>query len=575
MQQYAEKQESNKQAVAHSNTKQAGGGQGSYPLTDNRPQSVIQRKIKVGENEFSAQDDNLDELVRELKVDPAFARQQLQQKGISFEQVLTRFDFQNRKFDNTTELVIAVRKELTDELGGPDPEIDKTVPIHPLEKDNPLLESKVLDALKRLDSTGNLRNLILEDTEAAKAVMNKYREFSEHPVSDTILFKSILATIELHQSGATHHSIRTEEEDKLFEYVHAAYSNADEMMADYKIDQYEHKSICAYSDANKDKIFIHGAWNNFYMGYSFTNWGHYKDGWTALASALKKLPSLAQLRLKVTAYRSSRNSKETGEFEKLQANAPVLHGKNVLGQEQQHYTSTALTYNSHMDPQRINKAKSLMAITGSSGVFINPFGIQGFTDGAEILFPPNMVTRLVEKRLAAFNWNSVSVPVYHLHEDPLASKDAPENVDDFTFKKTDPGKEGLQRRWEKMNALVDQIQRFKMILTGGEKIEFGNKIPDESQFNKMKDNPARDDNEKMDRLNSRLTALKEELFVDIEKRHKDPAIIENHDRLLIINKLNALPFEKKVYLNVYTMGKTLWQHSLKELEALERKLEER
>lgn len=508
---------------------------------------TVQRKIKVSDVEYGAQDGNMAELIASLDIEVGYSEERLKAAGISIDQVLTRFDFQNKRFAHKRDLILAVRKELKKDLGVEHPGIDHLVPVHPLAPDGAVTMTPVLALLKEKDPTGNLRNLILEDTEAAREVMDIYRANTVHPVSDTILFKSMLATLELHESGATYHSHFSAKDQELLTYVLNAYDEGkiQEMIADYGLDSYEHNAVIAYSFPNKDKLFVAGRWNPHYMGYSITNWGHYGDGWTALDGAMRKLPSLGQLRLNVTSYRASRNSDESDKLEHTDIDSHIIHGKHVLGQEQAHYTSAALTYNVHNTADRINKAKGLMAIHGGSGVLINPFGGQGFLDGAEILFPPEMVTRLVAKKKRAFSTATFSAPVYHLQQvtpDPTGQTPM---VDDFNFKKHGSVlREQELRNQERIKALISQIQQFSKILNNGKEQAIG--MGDMSIV--------------------KLTALKKRLFAIIEANATHPTLIQNYEKLILINKLSAMPIEKKIQLEVFLGDISIWGHSLDSLK---------
>lgn len=545
------------------------GGKAMSPNTAVQPvqQQVarghaIQRKITVGKDKYSDIDENMDDLKLALDRDLEFSESELKKKGVSVSQVLTRFDHQNRSFKDLKALILAIRSELKNDLGEQDESVNALLPVHPLENDDneggP--PTPMLALLKEKDPKGNVRNLILEDTEAAKEVMKVYRESRRHPESDTVLFKSMLATIELHQSGSTAHGHYTKKENELLEYVLDAYNEetVNKMISEYGLNKIEHNSIIAYSFPNKDKIFVNGAWNQYYMGYSKGNWGNYGDGWTALASAMKKLPNLGQLGLNITSYRASRNSEESDQLNKLKPGATVKHGKNILAQGQQHYTSAALTYNVHNTPQRVGKAKGLMAIHGGSGVLINPFGGQGFLDGAEILFPPNMYTQLVKKKDNAFTTPKFKAPVYHLQE--IAAHTAGQHVvDDFKFKKLKSQYDEQQERTnEQILALTDQIQQSAQILQSGKKLDLSSH----------------------EKTVEHLTVVRNRLFDIIEQRQGNQAVVNNYKKLVLINQLRSIPSaedinkfltEKKDKAGqVITPGKGFWDESVETLESLTR-----
>ena len=536
--------------------------------TENTNKATIQRSIIVGKDTYKG---NMDELMHKLGIDGDFIKEKLKEKEVSIAQVLTRFDFKNRRFDNVRSLIAAIKDELKNDIGHDDGFINSFVPDHPLAQDNNIIHSPILKLLKKKDPSGNVKDLILEDTDAAKSVMESYKKATKHADSDTILFKSILATIELHKSGASHHNEYTEEEQKLLSYVQMAYDGdtVKEMIKDYGLDDYEHKAIKAYSLPNKGEIFVDGKWNKYYMGYSKLNWFTHKDGWTALASAMKKLPSLDELKLSVTTYRTSRDNKESESLKNLNKDAYILHGKNILEQEQRHYTSTALTYSSFTDPGRIQKANSLMAISGGSGVFINPFGKQSFVDGGEILYPPGLVSTLTEKAEGAYSHKDFQVPVYHLQEVPLNSVNRGKLVDDFKFEKLEREPiENKKQEEEQIKALVDQIQKFYKILDAGEKLEASEKEikyltkKKKNLFNHIK-------NEKKIKY---LTKKKKELFNNIENDKQNPNFIENYRKLALINKLRAIPEKRKIgFKNYFESDSLLWGLSYSELEEFAKK----
>jgi len=146
---------------------------------------VMQRKITVADRTYGMQDETLDELKIDIDREMDTIEAALRPSGVSVDQVLTRFDFRNLRFANMAALIKAVRQELKQDLGADDPGVDRLLTVHPLERDQPELLSPELDKLLSLDPTGNIKNLVLEDTDAAKMVMDEYRKASQHPKSDT------------------------------------------------------------------------------------------------------------------------------------------------------------------------------------------------------------------------------------------------------------------------------------------------------------------------------------------------------------------------------------------------------
>jgi len=518
-----------------------------HPVTPVTGEPVLQRKITVAGRQYGMQDGTLGEL--ELAIDREMDQieKTLRPSGVSVDQVLTRFDFSDRHFENFAELIKAVRRELKADLGADDPGVDRLLTVHPLEHDRREGFSPVLAKLQTLDPSGNIRNLVLEDTEAAQLVMAEYRKNSEHPESDTVLFKSILATLELHRAGATSRGERSGDEDQLLAYVNAAYDEDQvaKMVEDYGLTEQEHRAVVAYSYPNKSKLFVGDKWNLHYMGSSRGNWGPYGDGWKALSAALKKLPSLGRLQLELTTYRASRNSAESDALAQLPLGSQIVHGKHILSQGQQHVTSTALTFNYFNNPSRVEKAKGLMAVHGSSGVLINPFGGQGFVDGAEVLYPPNVITTLRAKLQGAYQRPGFSAPVYHLHE----TKPDPQRaiVDDFKFQQVaNEYAEGYARQSETLTALIDQIQQFSAILTGGGERAIS---PDEKTVHHLSD-------------------LKQSLLDKIEAYQAHPKVIENYNKLVLIDQLKALKPIKQIELKILLLGQSPWAQSVARLEWL-------
>lgn len=329
---------------------------------------------------------------------------------------------------------------------------------HPLSGDDDEVKIELLDFLHIFDQKGTIRNLILENSLAAKIAIDAYKKGRKNAEADTMLFKSVLATIELHRSGATYGRLTgvrplTEEESELMKYATAPYGKAaEELLENYGLDEFEQRAIKAYSDANKaDRN------SEYYMGKN-GKWGNHEDGWNALESALRKLPSLGNLGLEVTTYRAQREGESSSEkLRELKPGTNIIHGNSEMEMGQKHYTSTALTYNSHLS--RVNKTGGVMAVTGRSGVFINPFGLQGFVDGGEILYPPGIRTRYEGTNPSGYREGTEPLPVFHMRE-----VDKPETgqeiVEDKDFSVIRTGDKSLDTKKlkiiEKMQSLVKE-----------------------------------------------------------------------------------------------------------------------
>jgi hypothetical protein len=112
---------------------------------------------------------------------------------------------------------------------------------HPLEDDENEPNVELMSTLLKMDPKGTLRNLILEDTGAAKEAMSFYKkQQGKTGEADAMLFKSILATIELHKSGAIASLLKigkprelTKEEDQLLEVMKTPYDNKKGLVKEY------------------------------------------------------------------------------------------------------------------------------------------------------------------------------------------------------------------------------------------------------------------------------------------------------------------------------------------------------
>lgn len=297
---------------------------------------------------------------------------------------------------------------------------------HPLMTDQGGLVIVPLIDLLSIDPTATIIDLILESTEEARLIMYSYRSGYATRRYDAMLFQSLLALLVLHQSGATYKLLvvggkePTEQEQALIKVASKVYGQkiVAEMVKAYGLDSFEHCAIQAYTSPNKSDKELSSKPNPYFMGQA-PMWGMYEDGWTALGSALKKLPTLGDLGLTLTTYRATRTKKpgETMEAEALKKLAPESHvqlGIKIMDMGQYHYTSTAITYNPHWG--RALEVGGVMAITGCSGVYINPFGIQTYVDGGEILYPPGVLTTYEGMNPSGYQTPKGAVPVFHLRE---------------------------------------------------------------------------------------------------------------------------------------------------------------
>lgn len=318
-------------------------------------------------------------------------------------------------------------------------------PIHPLQQDTQHLHVELLNEMRKVDENATLEDLALEKTPAAKEALRKYgnrhgntKENIRRGHADTLMLKSMVATALLHQSGAIARktgftqgdSASTEDEDReeaLIAAAGQARNAKGQLIEAYGLDKHEVRAIEAYSDANKDKRKLGEKPNRHYMGHDEERpdrWGKHGNGWQALASAMKKVPSLGDLGVELTTYRAPRarpeeplvqvHDSEMEEIARLAPGTNVVHGATVMSQGQGHYLSTAISYNSHWD--RAEQVGGLVAMTGRSGVFINPLGVQGAIDGGEILYPPGTTTAYEGINPTGYRRGRGAMPVAHFRE---------------------------------------------------------------------------------------------------------------------------------------------------------------
>jgi len=318
-------------------------------------------------------------------------------------------------------------------------------PVHPLQRDTQHLHVELLNEMRKVDENATLEDLALEKTPAAKEALHNYGyrhgitpENIRRGNADTLMLKSIVATALLHQSGAIARktgftqgdSASTEDkdrEDALLTVAGQAKDAKQQLTEAYGLDKHEVRAIEAYSDANKDQRTLGRKRNPHYMGRDEERpdrWGRHGNGWQALASAMKKVPSLGDLGVELTTYRAPRARPEDplvqvhdSEMEEIAHLAPetnVVHGATAMSQGQGHYLSTAISYNSHW--HRAEQVGGLVAMTGRSGVFINPLGVQGAIDGGEILYPPGTITAYEGMNPTGYRRGRGAMPVAHFRE---------------------------------------------------------------------------------------------------------------------------------------------------------------
>ncbi|WP_283133461.1 hypothetical protein [Rhizohabitans arisaemae] len=337
---------------------------------------------------------------------------------------------------------------------------------HPLAHDEQVVSSRLLDELRRLNPQATLTELLLETTGNAQRVCRDFVRRWLTGETDLLLMKSILATAELHRRGATgkiqagKRDQLTTEENALLDVACKPYNASAKkaLLAAYKIDQYQALALDAYTNANKSIRILEttGKLNPHYMGEEPQLWGRYGDGWRALTSALYCIPTLGQLGIVLTTYRAPRIPKEVDEvleivnIAKLPVETNIHHGIVTMDMGQLHYISTGISYCYHW--LRVAEVGGLVAITGVSGCYINPFGIQGWIDGAEVLYPPKLMTVFEGMNPRGYDDGRQQFPVAHLRE-VRGAETGQHRVDDHTFLLLSPKDDRLDAR--KMRLIRD------------------------------------------------------------------------------------------------------------------------
>jgi hypothetical protein len=301
---------------------------------------------------------------------------------------------------------------------------------HPLSSDHAENNIGVLNLLRDSREDATLRQLLLGELPEGRKIMSDYEKETDTGVADAILLRSILATLELHQSGVWYQaviqgntSVLGPEEERLIAIMQEAYDRREELAGAYGLTKVELHAIECYTQPGKNKP---GPW---FMG-PHEKWEGYKTGWDALEVALSKLPTLKQLGLELTTYRAVRSDdstrkKETGigqdptpeKLGKLAAETNIKHGSTPIPPYgQKHYISTGITYtSSHMTSERLQPG--VVAMTGSSGVYVGPFGVAHWShDAGEVLYPPEIYSKYEGVAPEGFHSGRQSAPVYHLRE---------------------------------------------------------------------------------------------------------------------------------------------------------------
>ena len=298
---------------------------------------------------------------------------------------------------------------------------------HPLTHDTQVIDCDVVNSVHQTRPDESLRSIVLERGPAAELAWEEYVAARETGVADKILLKSLLATADLHRRGmvtamdeAKH--LLDEDDLALHDVATAPYDMKDELVATYGLTPVQVLAVEAYSNANKSLAVLPGepdpVPNPHFMGQA-DHWGGYTDGWGALAAALARIPTLGQLGLTLTTYRAARAPKDPDEVTEIKPDrGPGGGDEQPPGTAMTPWTwasgtprSTAVTYNPHWE--RGPGAGGLIAVTGNAGHYINPFGLQGWVDGAEVLYPPGLWTAFEGLNPRAYR---VQFPVAHLRQ---------------------------------------------------------------------------------------------------------------------------------------------------------------
>lgn len=246
--------------------------------------------------------------------------------------------------------------------------------------------------------------------------------------ADVVLVKAIAAVLALHKCGYVLPDgdpvvdLSGSTKLKLEALVEEARSAQEDLAAAYGLTRHEINAVAAYTSPNKDKPTLTYVKdhkdglvtepNPYYMGKAY---GPYKDGWEALGGALRKMPTLGDLGFTVHTFRVTRDGMETVCIERLEEDARVVLGFKRMKMGQHHFASTSLTYSVHLTAASVERANGMLALVGSSGVFINWMGAMSFaTDGCEVLYPPGTVMAKWAT-ITANGYQSKSGLIYRVH----------------------------------------------------------------------------------------------------------------------------------------------------------------
>lgn len=244
------------------------------------------------------------------------------------------------------------------------------------------------------------REFALQATDNSKRALEDYiRQKGDTGEADARLLRSLIAMGELHQFGAFDSllggaAVESVTIAALRDVATMSEEEKLDVLDAYNINEDEATAIEHYTNANTNSL----------MKDSF---GSARTGWFVLSVALAKFPSTGSLGWVHAGIRVPRTDEST-VIERLPARTQIYHGNRRMGHGQRHFMSTATTYNVHTTTQRIAEAGGIIAIQGTSGKYINPFGVQGtLTDGAEVLYPPGVMSEYL---------GSSTVEAVHVHQ---------------------------------------------------------------------------------------------------------------------------------------------------------------
>ncbi|HXP20345.1 MAG TPA: hypothetical protein VN840_11940 [Streptosporangiaceae bacterium] len=222
----------------------------------------------------------------------------------------------------------------------------------------------------------------------------------------------------------------------------------------FGFDELEERAMYAYSQPNKNVQFI-GEGNTkkvnpVYM-FSHPQWGKYFIGWSALESALTKIPNLGELGLgSVPTYRVERSGSELMKYlREAEGPAYIYHGLQTTGTKrydywpdensptwsaevgnQPHYASASIMPSSHSWQQKAYK-NGLIKFYCPSAKYINAWGGMGIVDGGEVLIPPRTITYYSGSPITE-TWMGTDVTMYVLTEFTGQRRKGIPFVDDHT-----------------------------------------------------------------------------------------------------------------------------------------------